>query len=159
LFPRPRIDRARGGAIRLRLPAPERALLRSLLAELLHLLDDPDDPDLRRLFPAAYEDPERQAEYRELVGDGLLAGRVRALATLEATVDRDTLTPEEADAWLRALNDARLVLGTRLDVREDLDFTAVDPRDPNAGRLAVYAYLSWLQEQLVEALAAGIEPG
>jgi hypothetical protein len=53
------------------------------------------------------------------------------------------------------LNDLRLVLGTRLDVTEEMDFD-LDPSDPSAAELAVYAYLSWLQEQLVEALAAGL---
>ncbi len=120
---------------------------------------DRDDPDLRRLFPPAHEDREREAEYRELVGDQLLAGRARALAVLEQTIDADTLTAEQADSWLRALNDVRLVLGTRLDVGEDIDYSALDPRDPNTRELTVYAYLSWLQEQLVDALAAGLEPG
>lgn len=158
MYPRRRIERARGGAIRLRLPAPERELLRTLRAELELLLEgDRDDPDLRRLFPPAHEDRERDAEYRELVGDQLLAGRARALATLERTIDSRTLTAEEADAWLRALNDVRLVLGTRLDVREDIDYSALDLHDPDARELAVYAYLSWLQEQLVEALASGLD--
>jgi len=34
-------------------------------------------------------------------------------------VNAGELTAEEAEAWLTALNDLRLVLGTRLDVRED----------------------------------------
>jgi uncharacterized protein DUF2017 len=44
------------------------------------------------------------------------------------------------------------VLGTRLDVTEDIDFEKLDPREPRGRDLAVYAYLSWLQEELVEAL-------
>jgi Domain of unknown function (DUF2017) len=158
-FERRRIERAPNGAIRLRLPEGERALLRTLRAELQSLLDDnPSDPDLRRLFPPAHDDPEREAEYRGLVGAQLLAGRARALETLERTVDRGSLSADEADAWLRALNDARLVLGTRLDVTQDMDWDELDPSDPQTRDLAVYAYLSWLQEQLVEALAAGVDP-
>jgi hypothetical protein len=155
LFPRRRIERARDGTIRLRLSGPERALLRTVRAELELLLErDPENPDLRRLFPPAHEDREREAEYRDLVGDELLAGRARALATLEETIGATKLTAEQADAWLRALNDVRLVVGTRLDVREDMDYSALDPSDPNARELSVYAYLSWLQEQLVEALSS-----
>ena len=48
------------------------------------------------------------------------------------------------------------MLGTQLDIREesfDLDF---DPSDPRSPGLALYGYLSWLQEQAVEALAAGL---
>jgi hypothetical protein len=50
------------------------------------------------------------------------------------------------------LNDLRLVLGTHLDVTEDIDYENLDPREPRGRDLAVYGYLSWLQEQLVEAL-------
>ncbi len=70
---------------------------------------------------------------------------------------RDTLANEEidleqADEWLRALNDLRLVLGTRLEVTEDLDYESIDLDTPRGRDLAVYGYLAWLQEQLVEAL-------
>ena len=153
MFRRPPFERTRSGDYRLRLSSEERVLLRMLHAELGSLLEDPDDPDLRRLYPPASDDPERDAEYRGLVRDQLVDGRARALSTLEQTLDRDTLTAEEADAWLRVLNDLRLVLGTRLDVSEETMLAELDPNDPNAHELAVYAYLSWLQEQVVAALA------
>ena len=152
-----RIERTRQGEIRLRLPRAERDLLRHLRAELGQLLDSaPDDPSLRRLFPPAYDDEADEAEYRCLMHDDLTAGRRRALEVVEETANRDRLSAEEAEAWLTALNDLRLVLGTRLDVREDTLLDALDPHDPRAPDLSVYAYLSWLQEQLVEALGAGL---
>jgi len=156
LFGRRAIERTRNGAYRVRLSREERTLLRMLHAELGSLLDDPDDPDLRRVFPPASDDPERDAEYRGLVRGQLVDGRTRALATLEATLDADTLTAAEADAWLRVLNDLRLILGTRLDVTEETMFSALDPNDPKAHELAVYGYLSWLQEQLIAALASDV---
>jgi hypothetical protein len=150
-----RIQRTRAGEVRLRLPREEQEVLRVLGAELASRLEDPhDDPTLRRLFPPAYSDDEEgDADYRRLVGDQLLDGRRRALATLEATVGRDRLTDAEAQAWLTALNDARLVIGTRLDVTEEMDFTTVRPEDPEARDVSLYLYLTWLQEQLVEAIA------
>jgi Domain of unknown function (DUF2017) len=155
---RPSIERTSSGEYRLRLNDAERAVLRMLHAELGTLLDEPDDPDLQRLFPPAHEDPEREAEYRGLVGDQLVDGRTRALQTVERTLDAEKLTAEEADAWLRVLNDLRLILGTRLDVTEETMLGELDPRDPNAQQYAVYAYLSWLQEQLVAALSADVGP-
>lgn len=147
-----RILRSAEGAIELRLPAHERALLREIAAAVrLRLRADDDDPDLRRLFPPAYEDAEREGEYRDLTRAQLVSGRDRALAVLEATTERASLTPEEADGWLRALNDARLVIGTALDVQEDLDWEAIGPENPRAREYAIYGYLSWIQEQLVEA--------
>ena len=72
---------------------------------------------MRRLFPTAYhDDPERDREYQQLVRDELLERRLAALATVEATAAADELDEEQLTGWLTALNDLRLVLGTRLDV-------------------------------------------
>jgi hypothetical protein len=149
------IERTPEGDFRLRLPEVEREVLRHLRAELAQLLDAaPDDPSLRRLFPPAYDDEADETEYRRLMRDELLGGRRRALQVLEETVGRDRLNAGEAQAWLTALNDLRLVLGTRLDVSEETFLDGLDPDDPRAPELALYAYLSWLQEQLVEAIAS-----
>jgi cation diffusion facilitator CzcD-associated flavoprotein CzcO len=152
-----RIERVSEGAFRLRLPRAERDLLRRLPADLREVLRaSPDDPSLRRLFPRAYDDEADEHEYHRLMQDELAAGRRRALQVLEKTVDHDRLSAEEAQAWLTALNDLRLVLGTRLDVKENALLGDLDPRDPRAAELGLYAYLSWLQEQLVEAIGAGL---
>lgn len=145
------MQRTTSGEIRLRLPEEEQVLLREIAASTRELLVDGDDPALRRLFPPAYDDPDLDEEYRELTRRQLAAGREQALDHLGATVDRDVLLPNDADLWLRALNDVRLVLGTRLDVTEDLDWNGLSPQDPRAPELALYAYVSWIQEQLVEA--------
>lgn len=150
--PRP-IEPTGEGDFRLRLSDGERELLRALPGELSALLGaETGGPELRRLFPPAYErDEEGEAEYRRLMADELLEGRRAALRLVEKTAGRDRLTPEELDAWLRALNDLRLVLGTRLDVTEETYETELDAAHPQAYELSVYAYLSWLQEQLVAA--------
>ena len=153
---RPRITPGRGGKFRLRLPDEERELLQALCAELRERIDgDPTDSELRRLFPPAHEDPDADAEYRQMTGRQLVSGRARALSTVQSTLDSKTLSSEEAESWLTVLNDLRLVLGTRLDVTEEMDFD-LDPDDPRTPELAVYAYLSWLQEQLVEAISANM---
>ena len=148
-------SRARDGGVELTLSRDERTLLAGLAAELRAQLDgDTADPSLRRLFPPAYEDETQDDAYRELARDSLLDGRRAALELVAETVDRDRLSAEEADAWLRGLNDLRLVLGTRLDVQEDTFASDLRPDDPNAPALAVYAWLSWQQEQLVDALSS-----
>jgi Domain of unknown function (DUF2017) len=129
-----------------------------LHAELGALLEEPDDPDLRRLFPPAHDDAEQQEEYHDLVHGQLLDGRKNALRTFERTLDAQTLTAQDADSWLRVLNDMRLILGTRLDVTEETMLADLDPNDPDAQQYAVYGYLSWLQEQLVAALSADVGP-
>lgn len=143
------IERASDGGVLLRLSPEERALMVSLADDLRSQLDaGTDDPSFRRLFPPGYDDEQDEKAYRELAGDGLLDGRRKALELLAATARSDRLSAEEADAWLRALNDLRLVLGTRLDVQEDVLLDR--PQSPD---LALYGYLSWVQEQLVEALS------
>ena len=147
-----KIERDPTGGVRLNFDEYELLFLRELLAELQELLEDPDDPAVRRLFPPAHDDLESEEQYRSLLRDQLLGGRAEALTVVRGTLGRETLNPKEADAWLRALNDLRLVLGTRLAVTEDIDFEQLDPREPRSRDLAVYAYLSWLQEELVDAL-------
>ena len=146
-----RIRRARGGGYQLNLTPAERDLLRSLPTQLRQLIAA-DDPSVFRLFPSAYpDDPEREAEYTSMVHDDLMAHHMGSLETFESTVDAERLEEEQVLAWLAALNDLRLVLGTRLDITEDLfDLPEDDPRAPG---VAVYGYLTWLQEQVVEALS------
>jgi Domain of unknown function (DUF2017) len=153
---RPPISRTPAGDLRLELGAQERAVLRTLPAALeRRLTEEPESPDLRRLFPAAYaEDDAAEAEYRRLMGSELLDGRRAALRTFAQSVDSEVLTAEEAEAWLRALNDLRLYLGTSLDVTEEDLAQPFDPRHPRAEERALYAYLSWLQEHVVEALSS-----
>jgi Domain of unknown function (DUF2017) len=148
------MKRRADGGVDLGLSREERRLLVGLATELRSLLEgQTGDPSLRRLFPPAYEDDGNERAYRELMGGELLNGRREALELLVRTAEQKRLSADEADAWLRALNDLRLVLGTRLDVQEDTRFDELRPDDPRGHSLAVYGYLSWIQEQLVEALS------
>lgn len=150
------VERTPEGDFLLHLSPEERGLLRTLPGQLRDLLGTPD-PSLRRLFPTAYpDDPAKEAEYRELVGGELDAQRRRALDLMEATIDAERLDEDEISAWLGALNDLRLVLGTRLDVTEEMYDEGVPEDDPGAPAFAVYQYLGWLEEQVVAALAGGL---
>jgi hypothetical protein len=147
------VKRTRSGEFDVRLSDDERGVLRSVAPQLRQLLDgDLADPSLRRLFPPAYgEDPERDREYHALVRDELADRRRAAVDTFVATIDRQRLTEEELLAWMGSINDLRLVLGTRLDVTEELE--EIDPEDPDAGLFALYGYLGWLLEHVVDALS------
>jgi len=151
------IDPARDGTFRVRLPLEERDVLRSLPTQLHGLIED-DDDSARRLFPPAYDDERSEDEYRRLVGASLVDGKLAALAELERTAEAERLTKPELESWLGALESLRLVLGTQLDVTED-SYGAFDPTHPEAQRLALYHWLSWLQEEVVQALAAGLPTG
>jgi hypothetical protein len=123
----------------------------------------PRDPGLARLLPDAYGDdtPEgaaAAAEFRRYTEADLRAGKradaSTVVTTLAPLVERGgalELDREQADAWLRCLNDLRLVLGTRLEVTEDSELDP-PPDDPAAQALHVYGWLGWLQETLVASL-------
>jgi hypothetical protein len=153
-----RIRRDRKGGYRLELPREERQLLASLPRQLREVMQaEEPDPGLRRLFPPAYaDDPEADDEYRRLMREELLEGKLAALRVVEETAYAEHLTDEDLEGWLGAIESLRLYLGTQLDVREEIYETPLDPDDPDAPALALYGYLSWLQEQAVEALSAGL---
>ena len=151
------IERTETGDFLLRLGPEERGLLRRLSAELEELLAaEPEDPSLRRLRPRAYEDEEVEREFRSLMGAELESLRLENLRRLAETAGRDRLDAEELDRWLAALNDLRLVLGTRLEVTEDQFADGFDPSAPHAYELAVYAFLTWLQEAAIEAASSAL---
>jgi hypothetical protein len=136
--------------IRVRLARDERELLRGLCRRLAaELAGGAADNAVERLFPAAYEDPAAAEEYERLVRPGLADGKLAALRRTAESAGDDLLDVATAETWLRALNDLRLVLGTRLGVTEETFAEATS--DPP---LAIYAWLTWLEGELVEALAA-----
>lgn len=149
---RARVRRTRDGAFELRIPEEERGLLGSLLPQLRELLTAGNDGSLRRLFPPAYaNDAERDAEYQSMVHDELLERRLAALDRVEETLSATRLDEQQLLSWMGAINDIRLVLGTRLDVGEDMG--PIDADDPEAPAFAVYDYLTWLLGQIIDALA------
>jgi hypothetical protein len=146
--------------IRSRFDEDEARLLRELLKEMKLLLeaDIPHtDTVKQRLFPDAYDDPERSAEYRELVGGDLLQEKLAALHTVNERLGRrgsvETSIPdEEVTAWLTLLTDLRLAIGTRLEVDDETMEEDLDPNDPKAPALSVLHWLGWVQGSMLEAL-------
>ncbi|MDQ4143390.1 MAG: DUF2017 domain-containing protein [Actinomycetota bacterium] len=133
--------------------------MRRIVADMRLLLSDSPSEDraVARLFPDAYESNEDARAFRELVGEELRSGKLRALEAMEQSLGEkgavdETLSAEQANAWLTSLTDMRLTLGTRLDVTEETMAADVDPEDPNAALLAVLHWLGWLQESLLRAL-------
>ena len=129
-----RIQRDRRGGYRLMLPPEERELLRSLPGQLREVLQT-DNPSLRRLFPPAYpDDPEADGEFRRLMREELLEGKLEALRVVEETAGAEQLTEQQLEGWLGALESLRLYLGTQLDITESTYEEELDPDDPAAAR-------------------------
>lgn len=124
------------------------------------------DPALERLLPTANRtDDEAASEFRRLTETGLRQRKAAALALaaeLMRAEDKVRLDEEQARTFLTALTDVRLVLGERMGLRADDDIDALeaaaaelDPDDPLAYALAVYDFLTWLQETLASAMLEG----
>lgn len=148
----------KNGMYAVKLTDDERQLITSLPGELAHLIESgQDDRSTFRLFPRAYEnDLGRQVEYDRLMRDDLQQRHVEALRVLEESALAKELSEEQADAWIRALNQLRLVLGTRLDLTDDTTEEDFPSDGPTAGAYALYAYLTDLQQYLVEAMSEKI---
>ena len=119
----------------------------------------PEDPVLARLLPDAYrDDPDAAGEFRRYTEQGLRSGKVAAaqtvLDTLPAGGGHVRLRPEDAQAWLRSLNDVRLAIGTVLGITEDYEdeMEAASWADPRSAYLEVYHWLGYVQDSLVRAL-------
>ena len=146
---KPPVRRARSGKYEISLGAEEREVLRALPEQLLMALAaGRDDASLRRLFPPAYaHDAEAEEEYRQLMGADFDERRAEALGTLASTAGATELSEEQMGAWLRALNDIRLWLGTMLDVSED------DEDEPDDPPHMLYHALTGLQGLFVDVLS------
>jgi Domain of unknown function (DUF2017) len=119
----------------------------------------PEDPVLARLLPDAYrDDPEAAGEFRRYTEQSLRSAKVAAARTVLATLPehggRVRLGPEEAQAWLRSLNDVRLAVGTALGITEDYEdeLEAAAWADPRSAYLGAYHWLGSVQDSLVRAL-------
>jgi hypothetical protein len=123
-----------------------------------------EDPALARLLPDAYrEDVAAAAEYRRLMDGDLRLQKASALqrvlddlsgnGTRHGEGQRFELPDDAVTPWLYALTDVRLTVGTRLDVSEDweADLGRLDPESPQFAGFAVYDWLSWLQNAIIEA--------
>jgi hypothetical protein len=146
------VRRGRDGTFHVRISDDERDLIASLAGQLRELLTSGETDGTERLFPPGYaNDPDREQEYQQLTHDELLTKRLASVDIVEQTVNEASLSEDQLGAWMGAVNDLRLVLGTRLDVSEDMDDIALD--DPRAPAFAVYHYLTHLLGEIVFALS------
>ncbi|MFH8883844.1 DUF2017 domain-containing protein [Streptomyces californicus] len=143
--------------------------------------EPPSDPALARLFPDAYGGPDEPAEagkseeelrelsseFRRFTEMDLRSGKREDALTVVRTLDALspsggggavlTLTADEAQRWLRTLNDLRLTIGTRLEVSdedqgEEGSLYRLPDSDPRKPMVMAYLWLGALQETLVETL-------
>lgn len=166
----------------------ERELLRGLVDDVISMLEpearenqdplaaligldmevkEPKDRALQRLLPNVMKgDDAGSLEFRQLTERSLREGKIGALRAVALGLDKDdlVLTPEQARYWSMGLNDVRLVLAERLDIRDEADADHVhlmqdwsQAEDVESYLALVYNFTTWLQESLVQAMLAARE--
>lgn len=164
-----------GGKLTLKLDDAELGVLSQLFEQMAELLEHPEseagadplakmlnmsgstqiseDPALARLFPDGYSDDEHaSADFRRFTEQDLRAQKLAALNSvrdsLSGWIGKSSITAQQAQDWLKAINDLRLVLGTRLEIADEVD-TDFEANEPG---IHLYNYLTYLQGTLIDAL-------
>ena len=164
-----------GGKLTLKLDDAELGVLSQLFEQMAELLEHPEseagadplakmlnmsgstqiseDPAIARLFPDGYSDDEHaSADFRRFTEQDLRAQKLAALTSVRDSLSgwtgKSSITAQQAQDWLKAINDLRLVLGTRLEITDEVerDFGADEPG------IHLYNYLTYLQGTLIDAL-------
>ncbi|MEZ2370825.1 DUF2017 domain-containing protein [Arthrobacter sp. RCC_34] len=166
----------------------ERELLRKLFSDVIHMLEPevldsedplvalvgfdphiapPEDAALRRLLPDGVKDDDEAAlEFRRFTERSLRESKIGTLRAASLALESNELHLDENQArnFAMALNDVRLVVSERLNIRTQDDAEAVyamqewsDADDLETYLSVVYNFVSWLQESLVQALSYSLE--
>ena len=121
----------------------------------------PEDPALLRLLPDVDpDDDERSAEFRRLTEFDLKQAKAHnvRIVLLGLSKGNDiSLTRDEVLAWMKGLNDLRLVLAVRLEI--DTEEAQEEKYAHREGlsesedlTLTLYDFLTWIQDRLTTTL-------
>lgn len=169
--------------------AGELRLLRRLFADVVQLLEPearenedplaalvgldleavrPEDSAVIRLLPDAVKnDDDGALEFRRLTERSLRQEKVSALRAAALLLESTpvVLTADQGQVLARALNDVRLVLADRLDIRTDEDAARLhevsdleDAEDLESYLALVYNFVTWVQESLMQTLLTTVDP-
>ena len=115
-----------------------------------------DDPAVARLLPDAYDDPDDAREFRRFTENDLRQSKMQHAMTVVEEIERsgEKVAVTSTDSWLGLLSDARIAIGTRIQISEDNheELAGLPDDDPRSGLFHVYDWLTFLQESLVRCM-------
>ncbi|GAA2791022.1 DUF2017 domain-containing protein [Crossiella cryophila] len=133
----------------------------------------PDNRIVARLLPDFHRgdedgdlppaDADSAAALRSIYEPQLLEAKTGVAEVVLTTCPRDggvaALSEEQAEAWLSAINDVRLALGTALDISEDTPEEPLEGEtdDTRSAHMGVYQWLTWVQDTLIATLSGDDE--
>ena len=110
----------REGEVQVLLGDDERRLVAVALRILEDVEGDSDDPGVARLRYSAHpDDADADDRFRSLTQGMLDEARRADREALGGTLQARRISIEEAEAWMRVIGEARLVLGARAGLVED----------------------------------------
>ena len=157
------VERQDDDSLKIYLPHAEGLVLCSLPQRIEDLLSQGDFNQrvADRLFPVAYEDADKEAEYRKLLGDDLKKRKLESVKAFKETIENweitqsgveVTIEAELVETWLGFLNDMRLYLAIELDITENDWSAGLEPDEEMSEELALLHLLTWLQQCILDAL-------
>ena len=115
-----------------------------------------DDPAVARLLPDAYDDPDDARDFRRFTENDLRQAKMQHAMTVVEEIERsgEKVSVASTNSWLGLLNDARIAVGTRIQISEDNheELAGLPDDDPRSGLFHVYDWLTFLQESLVRCM-------
>ena len=125
-------------------------------------IDQPEDPVLKRLLPNGYADPESAAEFRKYTEGSLrmvkqkhlLYLREQLVFPVDHELSKADIAVTDPTQWLIAINDLRLAIAVRLDIKTDsfAEYEKMKDSDRQKPLFAVYFWLGSIQESLISHL-------
>ena len=139
-------------AVAVLLAPAEREVLRAVPILLRSSEPEDGDPAWARLRSIGHLDDREAADrFTELTGAMLASAQEDDRDRFEATIDDERLSPDDAEAWMRAIGEARLRVAARLGIEED--GWEQEPIEAELVEMTVLRVLGYLQESLVTVLA------
>lgn len=123
---------------------------RSAMFQLPSLVRRGGDAGGRLDYRAHPDHADREAGYRDLVGDGLAELRSEDHRLFLAGLEAGRLDGDQAEAWLRVIGEARLILAAGLGIDHDGWENEADPT--SSPEMALLGFLGFLQERLIAVL-------
>ena len=141
---------------------PFAQLMAASIGNLESRIEQPEDPVLRRLLPDAYVDPESAAEFRKYTESSLrlvkqthlMYLREQLVFPVDHELPKADIAVTDPTQWLIAINDLRLALAVRLDIKTDsfAEYEKMKDSDRQKPLFAVYFWLGSIQESLISHL-------
>lgn len=138
--------------IQVGLPSEIADIIRSQIGAFRRRHGDPHDDGFWRLRVAASPDDDVAESFSELTASTIEQQRAADLDSLERGLDETSIDAATAHAWIRALNQLRLVAGTDLAVTDD-DSWRPAPGQDGFAQAVVYDLLTQLQGSLIDAVS------